>query len=432
MKIAILGYGREGQSVLKYLFKHPEYRGAKITVLDKNPLPKLPAGISKQTGKNYLKGLRAFDLIFRSPGIPYTLPALARARKIGVTISSLTKLFFDEAPKITKNIIGITGTKGKGTTSTLLARMLAAGGKRVHLAGNIGAPALDMLPKLKKSDWVVLELSSFQLQDLEVSPHIAVILDMFPDHLDAHATLAEYYGAKANIARHQTKNDTVFYAAENKESLRAAKTSPGKKIAVSPKKFPLFSQKNLHIPGEHNFKNSVMAAAVAKTVGVPQRTIAETAKAFRGTEHRLELVKRTKSIALWNDSASTNPNTAAAALRAFAGEKNILIAGGQDKNLDYAPLAETLTSKECRNGSTLVVLYGENKYKIKKALRKACAIIEITDDLRAALKFALHTAHLTRDHVNIIFSPGATSFDMFKNYAHRGEEFKKLVKNLTK
>src|SRR3989338_798582 len=350
MKIAILGFGREGHSILKFLRKtrinadyHADKRGYKnigknqrkhlrkhlrksaadeILVLDKNRNVKVPRGVKTHLGKNYLKNLERFDVIFRSPGIPYLLPEIQKAEKQGVKISSAIELFFEQLRRLTQNergltrkrigasrrpiIIGITGTKGKGTTSTLLYKILKASGKKVFLAGNIGKPSLDLLSNTqinadshadkrryknisenqrsnqRESAYIILELSSFQLQDLKKSPSIAAVLDIFPDHLDAHKNLKEYYDAKANIGRYQKQGDKIFFFKNNNLSRHVASKSKGKKISVNEKSFKLFSPDDLLIRGAHNFKNAVMAAIVAKSLGVSEKIILETAKKFKG------------------------------------------------------------------------------------------------------------------------------------------------------
>ncbi len=427
-KIALLGYGRENKSLLRFLRRDKKFRQAEFWVLDENPSVTVPKGVRTQTGKIYLSGLTQFDIIFRTPGIPYNLPALRRAREAGVEISSATAIFFE---RCRAKILGVTGTKGKGTTSTLIHKMLRAGGKRAILAGNIGTPMIDLLPKLDRRAWAVLELSSFQLQDLTRSPHVALVLDIFPDHQDSHADLKEYYAAKANITRHQTRQDLLFYAQTSPVTRRIAARSRARKVAIAPKKFTLFRPEDLAIRGEHNFRNAVAAATVALHLGVPTRIVREVATRFRGLPHRLEFVRRIDGVSFWNDSASTNPHTSSAAILAFPGAVNVLIAGGQDKNLDYAPLKKTLTSKGCRAGSMLVVLIGENRQKIRKALASACAITQMANDLKSAVDYAYHAARMTRNRANVVFSPGAASFDMFLNYADRGEQFRKIVHRLT-
>ncbi|MDP3948464.1 MAG: UDP-N-acetylmuramoyl-L-alanine--D-glutamate ligase [bacterium] len=482
MKIAILGFGREGHSILKFLQKtrinadgNADIRRYKnisenlrkhrresalreIWVLDKNRNAKVPRGIKTQLGKNYLKNLERFDVIFRSPGIPYLLPEVQKAEKVGVKISSATKLFFDEIEKRSRfgvrnppTVIGITGTKGKGTTSTLLYKILKAAGKNVFLAGNIGLSMLEIIPRLsalslrKSAPIVILELSSFQLQDLKKSPHIAAVLDIFPDHLDAHKNLKEYYDAKANIGRYQNPGDKIFFWGDNALSRKVASKGKGKKMAVYPsallrtgeKSFKLFSPEDLLVKGTHNFKNAVMAANIAESFGVPRKIILKTTRGFHGTKHRLELARRIikngREICFYNDSASTNPQTAAAAVKAFPSEDKILIAGGQDKNLDYKPLAKALENSKTK----LVILFGENKKKIEKTIKRMknseLKIVRVNTLFQAimfAYKFAKRLSIVHNSSFMVLFSPAATSFDMFENYADRGMKFKKIVKQL--
>ncbi len=430
MKIAILGFAREGRSVLEFLKKDKEFKGAEIFIVDKKSTIKLPRGYRAQLGKNYLKHLEEFDVIFRSPGIPYLLPEIQKAKKQGVEISSATNLFFERCPGM---IIGITGTKGKGTTSTLLFKILKASGKKVFLAGNIGKPALDILPKIDKKSIVIFELSSFQLQDLKKSPHIAAVLDIFPDHLDAHKNLEEYYDAKANIGRYQKSGDKIFFFKNSALSNKVAGQGKGKKIAVDEKSFKLFPPNDLFVKGSHNFKNAVVAATIAKNLGVPEKIILKSVFKFKGTEHRIELarkiIKNGKTIYFYNDSASTNPQTAAAAIKAFPNENKILIAGGQDKNLDYKPLAEALKNSK----TNLVILFGENKNKIRKAINRSGVPVKVVKTMKEAVMTAYRQAtnyQLLTANCNILLSPAATSFDMFENYADRGKKFKKIVKQL--
>jgi len=462
-----------------------------IWVLDKNKDLKLPRGIHAHLGPHYLERLTEFDVIFRSPGIPYFLPQIQAAQKRGVIISSATKLFFEQLRGLMRTlrgqsqktfspvIIGITGTKGKGTTCTLLYKMLKAAhatgstsspqassprpelgtkagqaGKDVYLAGNIGAPALNLLSKthnLTPKTYVILELSSFQLQDLETSPHIAAVLDIFPDHQDAHKNLAEYYGAKANIARHQTKRDSIFFFSHNALSRALARKSPGKKIGVDEKRFRLFSPSAVRLAGAHNFKNAVMAATIARSLGVPRATIVRIVKSFKGNEHRLELVRviRMNSgrsgrvIKFYNDSASTNPHTTAAAIRAFSSKTynlkpktsaTILIAGGRSKVHDYQPIRKALNAE-----TKLVILIGENRKEIARAIRSSGVPFVFAKTLRDAVMRAVREARVIGHRLSVIgphtaacvlFSPGSASFDMFKDYAARGKQFKKIVKQL--
>ncbi len=423
MRIAILGFGREGKSVLRFIKKHPRYKKAEIEILD------------QKTDPDYLKNLECFDLVFRTPGIPYSHPRLFRARCNGVKFSSATILFFTHSP--TRNIIGITCSKGKSTTATLIYEILKAAGKDVYLAGNIGESPLNITKKLKKTSWVVLELSSFQLHDLPASPHIAVVLDAFPEHLDHHKSVREYYGAKANIVRWQNPRDLVFFFADNPLTRSIATKGRGRKILVSQNSAPFVDPQDLKLIGAHAYRNAIMAATVARSLGIPDRTIVKTLKSFRGLEHRLEFIKNVSGVKFYNDSASTNPHTAAAAVGAFKNEPHILIAGGQDKGLNYAPLAKALKNSSTR----LVILFGENKKKIHRAIKNRGVKIAIAENLSEAIRTAYK--YTTKSYVLsssakggsasggkscIVFSPGAASFDQFQNYADRGRQFKKLVK----
>jgi len=415
MRIAILGYGREGKSTLKFLKKQPKYKKAEFVILD------------QKTDKNYLGRLKEFDLVFRSPGVPYNLPEIKKAIKNGVKFSSATKLFFEHCPA---KIIGITGTKGKGTTSTLLYEMLKSCDKKVFLAGNIGKPALDILSKIDRDSVVILELSSFQLQDLEKPPHLAVVVDTFPDHLDAHKNVKEYLDAKANIAKFQKKTDAIFYFEDNAWSKRVALASPARKIGIYGEPFGLK-------------KNLVMAATVAAYLDCHNEKSVQSAKKFRGVAHRLEFVCEVGGVKFYNDSAGTNPQTAAAAIRYFSDTLNpkrcplILIAGGKDKGLDYSPLAQAI--QESPNVRA-VVLFGENKQKIAKAIsgiRKRepayrtgrLRITEVKNLTEAVKQSRLYAKRYTLNAI-ILFSPASASFDMFADYKERGEQFKDIVKKL--
>ncbi len=462
MKIAILGFGLEGKSVLKYLKKSPQFKNAAISILD------------QKLDKNYLKNLSDFDIVYRSPGVPYNLPEIQKAIKNGVKFSSVTKLFFEQIGKIVRRgspqVIGVAGTKGKGTTATLFYKILknCFGKRKVFLAGNIGKSALEILPRLKKNSLIILELSSFQLQDMKVSPPIAVVLDIFPDHLDSHKNFNEYVNAESNIAKWQKKNDKVFYFSNNKYSKLIAQKSHGEKNPVSTKNFNLFKKDDLRIPGEHNFKNAVIAATAALSLGCPKEKILKVVKNFKSNEHRLELIRiirinqsnqhKSTFIKFYNDSASTNPQAAAVAIAAFKEPKTralktlsarpstkrtalsalVLIAGGKDKNLNYAPLARALKNSNTK----LIVLFGENKRKIYKAISGQRLVVRkvktLKDAVNLAYKFtksliAKSSSLIAKPYtlnVIIIFSPASTSFDMFKDYADRGKKFKELVRKL--
>lgn len=410
MKIAILGFGREGRAVYQYLNQQHE-----VWILDSNPSITVPPEAKKRLGNNYLDGLDEFDIIYRSPGVPYQ-----KVRSLVSSpnkLTSATKLFFQKYQGL---IIGITGTKGKGTTATLLYNILKLSGKDVFLAGNIGRPALDILPYAGRRSIAVLELSSFQLEDLKQSPPLSIVLDIFPDHLDVYPSFTDYWQAKEGIVKYQTAQDVVFYFSDNQYSKQIACQSPGIKVPISgPANLPI------NVPGKHNQRNAQAAFLAARYLNCPENKIMQAFTNFKGNEHRLERIPRL-GLEFVNDSASTSPQTTLAAVRSFSVPK-ILIAGGSDKNLDYSLWAQEFPKLNLKS----IILIGENKYKIKKALSgdfqsKLCKI-----SLKDSLKDAVWEAKCTADKGDVIlFSPGSASFDMFENYADRGQKFKILVNSL--
>lgn len=413
MRIAILGFGSEGKSTLAYLKQASEFRKAEIVVLDQRLDPA------------YLKSLASFDLIIKTPGIPYMFPEIKKALKAGVKFTSATEIFFEKAKG---TVIGITGTKGKGTTATLLYRILKTSGLDAHLAGNIGRPMLDVLPKLVKKSFTVLELSSFQLQHLKYSPSIAVVLEIVPDHLDAHASFKEYVEAKSNIAKHQKRSDKILFIKGSKYSELIAKKSAGKIIPIDASKFDLFTDRDMRIPGRHNFLNAVVAASIAEHLGVKADTIKKAVRSFRGLPLRLEQVSSAGGISFYNDSASTNPHSSIAAINAFS-DSVVLIAGGKDKGFGYEPLAQALRDSSVK----LVILFGENKGKIYAALKDCRRPVEMAPTLDFAVRRSLSYVKKMKsqdEQWSVVFSPGAASFDMFKDYKERGQAFNEIVGKL--
>lgn len=413
MRIAILGFGKEGKSAYQFLTQSPLYKGAEITVLD------------QKKDKDYLRNLGQFHLVVKSPGVPFTLPEIVGAQKSGTLFTSATALFFDHAKGLT---IGVTGTKGKGTTATLLYRMLRACKKDVYLAGNIGIPMLTILPKLHKSSIVILELSSFQLDHILFSPRIAVVLPVFPDHLDSHASYGEYVSAKMGIVEHQAKNDAVFFLNGSKDAQKVARRSKGKKISVRPEAFTLFSPMDIKLPGMHNYRNAVMAASVALYVGCAPAAVAKAAMTFSGLPLRLQRVRSVHHITFYNDSAATNPHATAAAIVSFT-TPTVLIAGGRDKGFSYAILGKTAHKSVIRH----VMAVGENATRLEQVFSKAGVQGTVVDSLERAVQAAWRYVIKQQkkdEHWNILFSPGAASFDMFQDYKERGRMFNKIVKRL--
>ncbi len=447
-KIAILGFGVEGTSSAKYLHD----KGAKIWILDKRKKEQLDQqflapverlGVEFVLGENYLSDLSQFDMIVRSPGVKTLLPELQEAAKNGVVVTSQTKLFFDLCPA---QIIGVTGTKGKGTTSTLIYEMLKKCGRDTYLGGNIGMPPFTFLDKLTGSSWVVLELSSFQLQDLHKSPHIAVMLMVTSEHLDYHATTEEYVEAKRNILRFQTIDDfaivnrdypasnesdilsegKVFYVSRERETDNGCFAFGGKVIIrKNGNDQEIINTSEIFLPGRHNLENVCSATMAANLAGVNKETISHVLKNFRGLEHRLELVKEINGVKYYDDSFSTTPETAIAAIEAFDNPE-ILILGGASKNSDFSELGKVI--REAKNIKAIIGI-GEEWDRIKEQLPMQTAIlmIEGATTMEQVVKAA---EKIAKPGDIVLLSPACTSFDMFKNYKDRGEQFKKAVSSL--
>ncbi|OGF73707.1 UDP-N-acetylmuramoylalanine--D-glutamate ligase [Candidatus Giovannonibacteria bacterium RIFCSPHIGHO2_12_44_12] len=416
-QVAILGFGLEGKALFAYLRKK---KGLEITILDRDPAIKISRGAKKVLGKNYLRNIGKFDLIFRSPGVPYKLPELKKVRR---RISSLTKLFFEKARK-KKNIkiIGITGSVGKTTTATLLYKIFKSDSKKVFLAGNIGISPLDYLEKLDPGSAVIMELSSFQLQDLSCSPDVAIVLDIFEEHLDKHKNFKEYFDAKCNITKHQKKSDAVIYFPDNKYSSSIAEKSQGRKIQATYRNAKKAGFK-LKIPGAYNYKNAMAAFKAAKLFGIKKRAIIGTINDFKGIEHRLEFVRNLKGVSYYNNSKATNIGSAIGGIDAFSGRK-IVLAGGYNKKLDLVPLVTRLAKKDINRA----VFFGD----AASELARISKMIKFSRYLTVrGLKDAVVEAHkISEKGESVILSPGTASFDEFSNYAERGDKFKKWVRKL--
>jgi len=446
-KVAVLGLGIEGISSAEYL----NSKGAKVTILDQKEKNKLEPEYLRRSekikaesisGKNYLENLNQFDLIVRSPGINREDPKLEKTKTL---ITSQAKLFFDFCPC---QIIGVTGTKGKGTTSSLVYEMLKKEGRDVYLVGNIGSPALDILDKLSTQSIVVFELSSFQLQDLKKSPHIAVVLMVTSEHLDYHKDTISYIDAKRNILRFQDHNDFAILNRDYPVSRESDVHTQGKIYQVSREQGVLdngcFVRDNsiwfktdgveqkvidcseIILPGKHNFENICAAVTAARIEGVSFKNIAEVLKTFKGLEHRLELVDTIKGVRYYDDSFSTTPETATAAIEAFS-DPEILILGGSSKNSNFEELGEVISDSE---NIKAIIGIGKEWEKIKQQIaysKSQIVFIEGAKDMETVVKAASKIAQ-TGDVV--LLSPACASFGLFKNYKDRGEQFKQEVRKL--
>ena len=450
MKIIIAGYGVEGISNLVYFRR--KFPDAEFVVADECPADKLPAipdGVKLISGKNaFSEQLGDADLVVRTASLP------PRNIKTNGKIWSATNEFFDKCPA---SIIGVTGTKGKGTTCSLIASILRAAGKTVHLVGNIGVPALDVLPKIEKTDIVVYELSSFQLWDLEKSPHIAVVLMIEPDHLNVHTDFADYLNAKKNIRRHQGISDKCIYHPTNKYSQEVAAAPLDRLLDTGdnhgdtldfaqryaiPDDDQVYVQdgyfcvqdrricntSHLRLPGAHNLENAcaAMSAVTELPVTVTDEQFAAGLESFTGLPHRLKFVAEKNGVRYYDDSISTTPGSAIAALKAFT-EPKILILGGSDKGAEYAELAQEIARQQMR----VVIVNGANASEIAEILRKENVSCQIMQLEMATMPMVVETAvGLVQPGDVVILSPAAASFDMFKSYNDRGEQFVAAVENL--
>lgn len=404
--VGIIGYGMEGKSVEKFL----KSKGAKVEILD------------QKISSDYLSNLERFDILVRSAGVYPFKPEIVKAVKMGVRLTSPTHIFFDEFAGF---VIGVTGTKGKGTTSTLIYEILKSAGQDVYLAGNIGLASLDILPKLKQSSVVVLEMSSFQLIDLPVSPNISVVLNITKDHLDWHKDLKEYTNSKINIVKHQSASDWAVINSEYKSSLSFAKHTKANIIYFNKKDLDPIYRQNLIIKGQHNLENIAAAVAVAKIMQVKKDIIIKTVSKFKGLEHRLEFVRNFNGTSYYNDSFATGPDATIAAIKSFDQTKTLIL-GGSDKGLNYDQMIKAVNlDPNIKN----IILIGQVGKMLKSKLNSKK--INVLDMGRSSMKEIVEKAStLTSKGSVVLLSPAAASFDMFKDYKDRGSQFKTAVKTL--
>lgn len=408
MKVVIAGYGVEGRASFLYW----RTLGAEVAIADqRDTLPDAPEEVELILGADAFDKLADFDIVVRSPSIrPDRLP-------YGDKVWSATNEFLSKCPA---PVIGVTGTKGKGTTSSLVASILRASGKNVHLVGNIGVPALQVLPDIKDGDIVVYELSSFQLWDAVRSPHIAVVLGIEPDHLDVHASFEEYVAAKANIARHQTPNDTVIFYEHNQYSRAIAAQSSGRRVAYP---FPIDDVAgSLAIPGAHNVDNASAAVAAVREYTDDVEVIRRGLAAFSGLPHRLKFVAEKNGVGYYDDSIATTPGSAIAAMRSFDTPK-VLILGGSDKGVMYD---EVVSVAQQTNTSILAIgQTGEGIYTL-------CLNLGVPVERETGLmtEVVRHATNMARGKGVVLLSPASASFDQYRSYSDRGDQFIKAVEEL--
>ena len=434
MKIAILGFGLQGKAAFDYWNR----AGNELTVCDQDQKLATPKGPKIRLGPDHLKNLHEFDLIVRSPIIHPRDILAANPDHLDILdkVTSVTNEFFEVCP--TKNIIGVTGTKGKGTTSTLIAKMLKAAGHTVHLGGNIGTPPLEMLKSgIKPDDWVVLELANFQLIDLKHSPHIAVCLMIEPEHMDWHEDIDEYIAAKQQLFINQDESDIAIYYAKSENSLSVADASTGQQIPyfappgaiienddVVIEDISICSTDELKLLGAHNWQNVCAAVTAIWQISQDVTALRSVLTSFTGLEHRLEFVRELDQVKYYDDSFGTTPETAMVAIEAFD-EPKVVILGGSDKGSSYDKLAETVKAGNVRK----VVLIGEMGPKIKKALEH----IGYTNTVEGGSTMAqiIDTARQAAKPGDVLLlSTACASFGSFQNYKDRGEQFKQVALEL--
>ncbi|MBI4300834.1 MAG: UDP-N-acetylmuramoyl-L-alanine--D-glutamate ligase [Chloroflexi bacterium] len=444
-RVTVIGLGVEGRALVRYLCGE----GAQVTASDSRPAERLAAGLRDveglpvrlSLGGNQIADAVGAEVVFVSPGVPLDIAPLAAARQRGIPFSSVTRLFFERCPA---PIIAITGSNGKTTTTSLVAEMLKAAGRDVFLGGNIGQPLLESLPEIGPGSWVVLELSSFQLQIMEQSPHIAAVTNVTPNHLDQHRSMEEYIEAKRNIVRYQRADDFAALGYDNAISRAMAHGCPARVIFSSRETEPpgdaaflrgsrvivRLDERESHICdrgqipllGEHNVSNVIMASAIAMAAGVGSDAIAKAIDGFRGVAHRLEPVRDLDGVTYYNDSIATSPERAVAGLRSFT-QPIVLIAGGREKHLPLDEFVRTVQER-CR----AVVLYGEAAPVLKDALRAAKGVpVRMSPSFAEAPAIARGEA---RPGDVVLLSPACTSYDLFANFEERGDEFKRLVQEL--
>ncbi len=438
--IAILGFGTEGQAALAFL----ESQGIKdITICDQEEDVDIPSGYKKKLGKNAFDDLSDFQTIVRSPGVRYDLPGIRQAHEMGALITSMTKLTLERAAD---RITAITGSNGKTTTTALCEQILFAHyGDRLIAGGNDKQPVLRQALEYPDQP-ILIEASSFQFEDLEHSPYIAAILNITPNHLDWHDTLEAYTAAKANILRHQQSSDWAVLNALDENVRKLAVSTPAQPFWINEKKgknwavwedgylklsFDGKLENILHfdqLPVKTHPDNLLFAAAIAKLHFVPLTTIEEQVKLFKGVEHRLEFVRTLKDIHFYNDSSSTSPESAMAAIDQFLPKKLILLLGGSSKKADFTYLAEKI-----KEASVRVYLYGEEGQRIKEALLSAAGENLILDYNQSGdfKKIIQSVYEFARPEDSIVLSPACASFDMFKNAKDRGRQFKEMVQHLS-
>ena len=448
-KVAIIGLGVSNLPLIDYFHEKKSI----VTVFDSREIGEISKEIidkitnyamEMSLGKGYLNKLKGFDLILRSPSCLPTIPELEEEANKGAIVTTEVELLMKMCPA---QIIGVTGSDGKTTTTTLISEILKKAGYNCYVGGNIGTPLFTKLHEIVPDDKVVLELSSFQLMGMEVSPSISVITNITPNHLNVHKDYEEYIEAKKNIFKYQDRDGITILNYDNEITRSSSAEVRGKVIFFSSKekldngyivdddvikecddklRKHIVSAKELTIRGKHNYENICAAIAATKTL-VDISTAIEVIKTFPGVEHRIEFVKEINGVKWYNDSASSTPSRTISGLNAFD-EEIVLIAGGADKNLDYTPVAKPILDKV-----KTLILMGQTSGKIFDAVKeeeekenKEINIYMVNNLSQAVI---LAKRYSVPGQV-VLFSPASTSFDMFKNMYDRGQKFKGIVNKM--
>ncbi len=451
-RVVILGLARQGKALARYLAAE----GAEVLVSDIKPESELvseraelaPLGVRFACGGHPLSLLEGAQALFLSGGVPADLPIVQAARRQGLAVANEAQVFLQACPA---PVIGITGSAGKSTTTALVGRMmelhLTPHGRRAWVGGNIGNPLISVLEQIEPHDWVVMELSSFQLELVDCSPQVAAVLNLTPNHLDRHKSMAAYRAAKARILDFQGPQDVALLGREDpgawalRERVRGRLLTFGLQPAAEEGAFvdrgrvwlrlrgaeqPVCSLEQVRLPGEHNLLNVAAACALAGAAGAGVEAMRQAIETFRGLPHRLELVAEINGVRWINDSIATSPERTLAALRAVPGPL-VMLLGGRDKNLPWDSFAGQVSGRVEQ-----LILFGEAAEKIERALRAHKSEVELpplhrVEGLQAAVELA---ARLARPGAAVLLSPGCTSFDEFRDFEARGQRFRELVKEL--
>ena len=449
-KVAIIGLGVSNLPLLDDMY----HKKARVTVFDERNIDAIPKQVMDKIttydfafsfGKNCLENLKGFDIIFRSPSCLPTRFELQQEENRGAIVTTEIEMLMKMCPC---KIIGVTGSDGKTTTTSLIYAILQKAGYHVFLGGNIGTPLFTKLSEMTPEDIVVLELSSFQLMGMEISPDIAVMTNITPNHLNIHKDYEEYIEAKKNIFKYQNENGILILNHDNEITKNCEKEANGKVIFFSRQekldngfmvdgrvikecedkiRKHIFNGEDAILRGNHNLENIATAMAATKTL-VSIETAVEAIQEFKPVEHRIELVREIDQVKWYNDSASSSPTRTLSGLHAFD-EDIVLIAGGYDKNLDYEPLAKPIVEKV-----KVLLLMGQTSGKIFDVVKEELESqnkdlpIYMCENLAQTVTMA---KKLAKSGSVVLFSPASASFDMFQDFADRGNQFKKLVNELS-